>query len=296
VNNCFFVRQADPRICDRYQSIRIYNIVSRRHGQRATIITTNLAFKQWGTVFAGAACVAALVDRSTSTATRSRSPLIRGARPIRSITTTLRSRRSDRGVGSDDVCYAPVMSPAVRFAGVACVIALFGCSKTDEIEYHGQKFKMSRAYASYEEYKNDPNNLRPEDAPRIEQAMTNAKLERRYRTYREAVRAVFDVHFPGYAVGGVGGGDPSLKPADQAITGHVVEIPLSGKNRYLVFRKIVDGYELIDDFVAHSQPGTQAATAVYVSDDIAKIELHDGELVYSNNRGVAVLRRRPSAP
>lgn len=30
---------------------------------RSTIITTNLAFKQWGNVFPGAACVAALIDR-----------------------------------------------------------------------------------------------------------------------------------------------------------------------------------------------------------------------------------------
>ena len=41
----------------------LYNIVSRRHEKRSTIITTNLAFKQWGAVFPGAACVVALVDR-----------------------------------------------------------------------------------------------------------------------------------------------------------------------------------------------------------------------------------------
>ena len=29
------------------------------------LLTTNLAFKQWGTIFPGAACVAALVDRFT---------------------------------------------------------------------------------------------------------------------------------------------------------------------------------------------------------------------------------------
>lgn len=43
----------------------LYNIISRRHELRPTIITTNLAFKQWGTIFPGAACVAALVDRFT---------------------------------------------------------------------------------------------------------------------------------------------------------------------------------------------------------------------------------------
>lgn len=43
----------------------LYNIISRRHQLRPTIITTNLAFKQWGAIFPGAACVAALVDRFT---------------------------------------------------------------------------------------------------------------------------------------------------------------------------------------------------------------------------------------
>jgi DNA replication protein DnaC len=40
-----------------------FTVISRRHERRSTIVTTNLAYKQWGTVFPGAACVAALVDR-----------------------------------------------------------------------------------------------------------------------------------------------------------------------------------------------------------------------------------------
>jgi DNA replication protein DnaC len=43
----------------------LYNIISRRHENASTVVSTNLAFKQWGTVFPGAACVAALVDRFT---------------------------------------------------------------------------------------------------------------------------------------------------------------------------------------------------------------------------------------
>jgi len=49
--------------CDSRAADIIYNIVSRRHEDRSLVITTNLAFKQWGTVFPGAACVGALVDR-----------------------------------------------------------------------------------------------------------------------------------------------------------------------------------------------------------------------------------------
>ena len=49
--------------CDSRSADLLYNIISRRHEHRSTVITTNLPFKQWGTVFPGAACVAALVDR-----------------------------------------------------------------------------------------------------------------------------------------------------------------------------------------------------------------------------------------
>ncbi len=49
--------------CDNHAADILYNLVSRRHEQRSTVITTNLAFKQWGTIFPGAACIVALVDR-----------------------------------------------------------------------------------------------------------------------------------------------------------------------------------------------------------------------------------------
>ena len=49
--------------CDSRSADLLYNIVSRRHEARSIVITTNLPFRQWGTVFPGAACVAALVDR-----------------------------------------------------------------------------------------------------------------------------------------------------------------------------------------------------------------------------------------
>lgn len=49
--------------CDSRSADLLYNIISRRHEKRSTLITTNLAFKQWGTIFPGAASVVALVDR-----------------------------------------------------------------------------------------------------------------------------------------------------------------------------------------------------------------------------------------
>lgn len=49
--------------CDGRSADLLFNIISRRHERRSTVITTNLAYKQWGSVFPGAACVAALIDR-----------------------------------------------------------------------------------------------------------------------------------------------------------------------------------------------------------------------------------------
>jgi DNA replication protein DnaC len=49
--------------CDSRSADILYNIISRRHEKRSTIISTNLAFKQWSTIFPGAACLVALVDR-----------------------------------------------------------------------------------------------------------------------------------------------------------------------------------------------------------------------------------------
>lgn len=41
----------------------LFNIISRRHLKASTIITTNLAYKDWPTIFPGASCLVALVDR-----------------------------------------------------------------------------------------------------------------------------------------------------------------------------------------------------------------------------------------
>lgn len=63
----------DLLICDElgYQPIDaravdlLFQIISRRHEQASTIITTNLSFKDWSNVFPGAACLVPLVDRFT---------------------------------------------------------------------------------------------------------------------------------------------------------------------------------------------------------------------------------------
>jgi len=43
----------------------LFEVVSRRYEQKSIIISTNLAFKDWPTIFPNASCVTALIDRLT---------------------------------------------------------------------------------------------------------------------------------------------------------------------------------------------------------------------------------------
>lgn len=50
---------------DNHAADLLFQVVSRRHERRSTIVTTNLAFADWHTVFPNAACATALIDRLT---------------------------------------------------------------------------------------------------------------------------------------------------------------------------------------------------------------------------------------
>jgi DNA replication protein DnaC len=43
----------------------LFQVVSRRYEQKSLVVTTNLAFKDWPTIFPNASCVTALIDRLT---------------------------------------------------------------------------------------------------------------------------------------------------------------------------------------------------------------------------------------
>jgi DNA replication protein DnaC len=50
---------------DNHAADLLFQIVSRRYEKRSMILTTNLAFSDWNTVFPNAACATALIDRLT---------------------------------------------------------------------------------------------------------------------------------------------------------------------------------------------------------------------------------------
>lgn len=49
--------------CDSRAADLLFNIISTRHEKRSTIITTNLSYKDWPSIFRDASCLGALIDR-----------------------------------------------------------------------------------------------------------------------------------------------------------------------------------------------------------------------------------------
>ena len=50
---------------DAHAADLLFQVVSRRYEQKSLVLTTNLAFKDWNTIFPNASCAVALIDRLT---------------------------------------------------------------------------------------------------------------------------------------------------------------------------------------------------------------------------------------
>jgi len=122
--------------------------------------------------------------------------------------------------------------------------------RPDVMEYQGQQFKMRKAYLSYEDYKDDPNNLDTNELDRIEQTMLSVKIQPTYKDRREFMSAMVDLTFPGYGGGGIG----EVPQTDDGSTLYVqsMEIPQRDKDRYVVARESDGQITVLDDFVSNS--------------------------------------------
>jgi hypothetical protein len=144
----------------------------------------------------------------------------------------------------------------------------------DTIIYQGQQFKMSRSYAEYDDYKDDPNNLDTNDLGRIERTMELVKIPASFKGSDDFIHFIFDLKFPGYGVGGIGA---SIQTDDgSTFDAESVEIPQMDKERVLVVRQEPGGdLKLVDDFVCE-ESGTNS---------IGRVRLEHRQLEYFDQRG-----------
>jgi hypothetical protein len=151
---------------------------------------------------------------------------------------------------------------------------------SDTIDYHGEQFKMSKAYWTYEDYKDDPNNLDTNELERIEKAIVGAKIPSSFSTREEFIHALFALKFPGYGLGGMG--DQSQTDDGSTLMAESVEIPQRDKDRYLVVREFGGHWILLDDFVSSTTTNV-----------IRHVKLQGGKVFYYDDKGSIVREKEP---
>ncbi len=143
-------------------------------------------------------------------------------------------------------------------------------SGTHTVKYLGQEFNMSKAYRSYEDYKDDPNNLATDELGRIERAITNAPVPSKFESHADLARAVLHLRFPGYGCGGRG----AYAQSDGATCSvFSVEIPMTDRERFFVGRTSEKQVVIVDDFVLSL--GTNEIKQVKI--DGTRIRYYDGQ-------------------
>lgn len=164
----------------------------------------------------------------------------------------------------------------VGFAVALLYVAThYGTGGTDTVEYQGEQFKMSKKYWSYEDYKDDPNNLNTNELDRIEKVMTTVEFPSSFETRKEFIHSVFKLRFPGYGVGGIGS-NPQTDDGSMLII-ESVEIPQRDKDRYLVAREYSGQETIIDDFVFNT-----------TTNAISNVKMQGGKLFYYDEKNSVV--------
>jgi hypothetical protein len=144
--------------------------------------------------------------------------------------------------------------PSVVWSGVLLMmLGIIGCERrSNEIDYRGEKIKLTKAYADYDEYKNDPDNIDPSETERVQRLVLGAPIARTFGSRLEASKAIGQIAFPGY---GSGGFVEQPQADGSVLMGFSVEVPRAGKDRYFVFHGKDGVYALIDDFVYSDRAG-----------------------------------------
>lgn len=157
---------------------------------------------------------------------------------------------------------------------IACVVV--ACVRSDEMEYRGQRIKLSRPYSDYDEYKNDPDNIHPSERSRVQELVKTAPVLRSYPDRITLYHSLADLSFPGYGSGNLA---QTRQLDGTEVLAYGIEIPGTDQDRYLVFRSAGSAFDLVDDFLERSVLGPATVTE------------EGGEWVYRARDGGVLFRR-----
>jgi hypothetical protein len=130
--------------------------------------------------------------------------------------------------------------------GVLIALSMLKSNRTDVMRYRGEAIKLSKSYADFDQYKNDPNNIDSSETSRVQTLVATAPIAQTFTSRESLFKATQDIVFPGYMSGVIPGGP---QPDGDELFAVPIEIPRAKRNRFIVFRGHNGQYRVIDDFV-----------------------------------------------
>ncbi len=144
------------------------------------------------------------------------------------------------------------------------------------MDYQGQEIKLSKFYTSYEDYKDDPDNIDPSENERVFRLVSQAPVATSFSDRKEMIDALFEIKFPGY---GAGPFSEFRQPDGTTLDVSFIEIPRAEKERVFTFHVENGKYTLLDDFVLDEYCSVKSA------------RLESGKITYELANGKAPLMR-----
>lgn len=180
------------------------------------------------------------------------------------------------------------MKSGIQFVAILTAVAAGGCiggldvpqTGEDEIEYRGERIKLTKAYSDYDDFKNDPDNIDRSEFPRVERLVCEAPIAPSFTDRWQMIQAISGLAFPGYGHWQFG---DKTQADGSVLSGFGVEVPHADKARILVFRSTGKDFDLIDDFVGPFNAS--------IDRRIVTVTIADGKLVYSDFEKTTVLSR-----
>jgi hypothetical protein len=168
------------------------------------------------------------------------------------------------------------MKLIIRFILVASVVlmqclAAHGAERFFAVEYLGNRIPLSRPYADFDEYKDDPKNLPVQSIRRIESIMRSTPFGQSFRNTEALSRELERVQFPGYGTFYANQLGAKLDPSLELV---YVEIPGGKLNRYFAVELTNEGpLRVVADFVASAMP------------EITRVHRKNGALSFESSLG-----------
>lgn len=185
--------------------------------------------------------------------------------------------------------YNASMKLSVAASSVVFLLLVAGCGVSGDsnsvdamnddnyMEYEGKRFRTSKEYSDWDDFKEDPNNYLESETPRMTAAVESVEFVTSARDRETVMKQMFDKQFPGFGCGQLGILDREQLDLCAAFS---IEIPRTGKSRFAGYVNVNGQFILVSDFVAPQTPR------------IAMVSVSEGHLNF-HAMDQSIMRRDP---